>query len=1056
MANRNISVRLQVDSGNFKAELVDAGNTGQEALQKIEAGANQASVALEKAATSSQKADREQQQLARSAERLKRQYADGYQSTQEQSRARDLVDKGLLSQNEYASIIEGIGRKYATSQTHVRSFGQAIEQQGERVRVTSAQMAALQPQLNDIFTTLTTGMSPLTIALQQGPQITQIFGGIGATFRAIPPVALATTAALAAVGIPLGIILSHASDLASQSRQFNVALASMGRQGEITAEQLGALVNKMRDMGVAKDEARSAITSLVKTPDLPVSEIPRLSGMIPDLAAAQGSTVTEAAKQLGDFAANGYEAIIKLDRALGGFLAPSQRENIRLLAQQGEGTKAYQIAVSALEVRIQGLNDQALSPTQKSITNIARAWDRLVESLAHGAIGRISLQVVEGVVTTAANIVSPGQPKTRDPVADAQDALLRTIERLERFNSETRLYRDQNSETMIPGFGYGSANAVRAQLETEVEAARKEFQRLADISARAQIQTQQLAEEAARAAASTPSATSQPGVREDTARQIADLEARRRLDNSTPAARPQIEAEIQAEIAARDRNLNAMEAEALKRSMMGNVIAEQKRQYADLTREMELQARTALDVANAYSTGQSAVMRAEALRIAQLENLRTGVDVAARTEEVLKGKVSETAEAQARAALQAKEAADSAKRIAGAEAGGPAAVARAQAAERALTATREARAALSNSTGDAEASLRKSIDETTKAIEAQSAAERSGQLLREQRIANSDLYIAKLEKEASTITDATERRARELAIERERRLQAQRDNFGATDPTLTATQDAAAQLREQTRYYNDIRDQAKSLSSDISTMLVDSFMNAGKSGKGVFSNLADGAVNLFKRVAAKIAATFLEQKFILPITTQITNAFPGLFGIVPPQSTSTSATETAAASSGGGLFDWIGNAFKGLFGSGHQGGLIGIAPSQTRTLAFATFDNAPRYHSGGMLGLRPDEIPFLGLKGEEVLTRDDPRHRWNLNQLNQNRAQPGNDVKINVFDMRINRDQPPARTEQKKGPDGQREISVFIEEKIEDAIRSGRLDRAQSDTYGTRRVTKRV
>ena len=109
-----------------------------------------------------------------------------------------------------------------------------------------------------------------------------------------------------------------------------------------------------------------------------------------------------------------------------------------------------------------------------------------------------------------------------------------------------------------------------------------------------------------------------------------------------------------------------------------------------------------------------------------------------------------------------------------------------------------------------------------------------------------------------------------------------------------------------------------------------------------------------------------------------------------------------------------------------------------------------------MLGLRPDEIPFLGLKGEEVLTRDDPRHRWNLNQLNQNRAQPGGDVKINVFDMRINRDQPLARTEQKKGPDGQREISVFIEEKIEDAIRSGRLDRAQSDTYGTRRVTKRV
>jgi hypothetical protein len=128
-----------------------------------------------------------------------------------------------------------------------------------------------------------------------------------------------------------------------------------------------------------------------------------------------------------------------------------------------------------------------------------------------------------------------------------------------------------------------------------------------------------------------------------------------------------------------------------------------------------------------------------------------------------------------------------------------------------------------------------------------------------------------------------------------------------------------------------------------------------------------------------------------------------------------------------------------------------------RSVAFATFDGAPRYHSGGMLGLRPDEVPFLGLRGEEVLTRSDPRHRWNADRLDRAMPQSGtSDVQINVFDMRMGRDQPPARTEQKRGPDGRREISVFIEEKIEDAIRSGRLDRAQGETYGTRRMTKRV
>ena len=54
------------------------------------------------------------------------------------------------------------------------------------------------------------------------------------------------------------------------------------------------------------------------------------------------------------------------------------------------------------------------------------------------------------------------------------------------------------------------------------------------------------------------------------------------------------------------------------------------------------------------------------------------------------------------------------------------------------------------------------------------------------------------------------------------------------------------------------------------------------------------------------------------------------------------------------------------------------------------------------------------------------------------------------------RDQPAARTEQRKGADGKKEIAVFIEDKIDEAIRNGRLDRAQAETYGSRRMTKRV
>ena len=46
-------------------------------------------------------------------------------------------------------------------------------------------------------------------------------------------------------------------------------------------------------------------------------------------------------------------------------------------------------------------------------------------------------------------------------------------------------------------------------------------------------------------------------------------------------------------------------------------------------------------------------------------------------------------------------------------------------------------------------------------------------------------------------------------------------------------------------------------------------------------------------------------------------------------------------------------------------------------MAAEWFDNAVRYHSGGIVGLAPDEVPAILRRGEEVLTAADSRHRDN-------------------------------------------------------------------------------
>lgn len=61
----------------------------------------------------------------------------------------------------------------------------------------------------------------------------------------------------------------------------------------------------------------------------------------------------------------------------------------------------------------------------------------------------------------------------------------------------------------------------------------------------------------------------------------------------------------------------------------------------------------------------------------------------------------------------------------------------------------------------------------------------------------------------------------------------------------------------------------------------------------------------------------------------------------------------------------------------HNGGVTGMNATFARRVDSSAFMGAPRYHTGGVAGFAPNEVPAILQKNEEVLTRDDPRHVWN-------------------------------------------------------------------------------
>jgi len=88
------------------------------------------------------------------------------------------------------------------------------------------------------------------------------------------------------------------------------------------------------------------------------------------------------------------------------------------------------------------------------------------------------------------------------------------------------------------------------------------------------------------------------------------------------------------------------------------------------------------------------------------------------------------------------------------------------------------------------------------------------------------------------------------------------------------------------------------------------------------------------------------------------------------------ALTSAFGGSTGGIGGVIMSGVNRLAGVNHTGGIVGQTGTK-RMMPVTAFANAVKYHSGGIAGLKPNEVPTILQKGEEVLTRNDPRHQLN-------------------------------------------------------------------------------
>ena len=169
----------------------------------------------------------------------------------------------------------------------------------------------------------------------------------------------------------------------------------------------------------------------------------------------------------------------------------------------------------------------------------------------------------------------------------------------------------------------------------------------------------------------------------------------------------------------------------------------------------------------------------------------------------------------------------------------------------------------------------------------------------------------------------------------------------------------------------------KAILGDFVNGLAGAFDSAAQSIAGFLDGTlsAKDALKGVRDAFLKFAADFLRQIAQMIIKQALFNALGG-----------------GGGGGGGGIFGFLGKIF-------HAGGMVGSSDGASRAVSPSVWAGATRMHTGGIAGLRANEVPIIAEKGEEMLTADDPRHRNNLGKGGSSAGAAAQNIRvINTFD----------------------------------------------------------
>lgn len=374
----------------------------------------------------------------------------------------------LTADDQTAQALQAFVANMKAAQSQANSLGQGLgqatapmQQLGASAAQTAAAMRMVPAQVTDIVVSLQAGQKPLTVLMQQGGQLKDMFGGVGNATKAlgtyIGGLLTPTNLAIAAVA-GLGLAYYQGSQEASA---FQKAITLSGNAAGVTAGQMQDMARGLAVMQGTQSAASAALIEMASTGRVAGESLQTYTRSALDMERAVGTSVAETAKAFAQLGEAPLQASLKLNESTN-YLTVALYKQIKALEDQGRATDAAKVAQDAFSA----MTEQRAQTILQNLGYIERGWLGIKDAIkwAGDAMMGLGRQPTgsDQIATLQANIAARQERNRSLGIADGKET--QQLQAQLAALQATTYAQEQNSKALAEG---NERLKARAAFDTE-------------------------------------------------------------------------------------------------------------------------------------------------------------------------------------------------------------------------------------------------------------------------------------------------------------------------------------------------------------------------------------------------------------------------------------------------------------------------------------------------------------------------------------------------------------------------------------------------------------